>query len=61
MSIERANARRANTPRQITLRGKPLKVSDTDPVAIARAIRRGSALGKREARLLEAERKIGTR
>ena len=61
MSIERADARRAKTPRQITLRGKPLRVSDTDPVAIARAILKNSATGKREAKLIEAERKLGIR
>lgn len=61
MSIERADARRAKTPRQISLRGKPLKVSDADPIAIARAIRRNSALGEREAKLLEVERKLGIR
>ena len=61
MAIERADEKKGATDRKITLRGKPLKVNDASPIAIARALRKDSPAAKREARLQEAERKLGIR
>ncbi|XUJ34106.1 hypothetical protein ACQ5SK_43625 [Bradyrhizobium japonicum] len=41
--------------------GTYFKTDDTDPIAIARALRKESKLGKREARLEQAEAKVGRR
>lgn len=61
MAIERADEKSGKKPRKITLRGKPLKVDDESPIAIARALKKDSPAAKREARLQEAERKLGLR
>jgi hypothetical protein len=57
--FEKADERRTKTKRRISIRGKYVKMDDTDPVAIARALRKDSNLGKREARLAQAEAKVG--
>jgi hypothetical protein len=61
MAIERADEKSTKKPRKITLRGKPLRVDDASPIAIARALKKDSPASKREARLQEAERKLGLR
>jgi hypothetical protein len=58
MSIERANRKTAKTGRQVTLPGKRAAYLDRDPVEIARELRSKSSLGRREAKLAEAERKV---
>ena len=57
--LEKADERRAKTKRRISIRGKYFKTANTDPIAIARALREKSPLGKREARLEKAEAKVG--
>lgn len=57
--FEKADERRARVKRKISIRGKYFKTDDTDPIAIARALRKESPLGKREARLEKAEAKVG--
>ncbi|MCK1379591.1 hypothetical protein IVB33_18920 [Bradyrhizobium sp. 24] len=57
--LEKADERRTKTKRRIPIRGKYFKTDDTDPVAIARALRKGSKLGQREARSAKAEAKVG--
>jgi hypothetical protein len=59
--FEKADERRTKTKRRISLRGKYYKTDDTDPIAIARTLRKESKLGKREARLEQAEAKVGRR
>ncbi|MDR6635102.1 hypothetical protein J2X72_003914 [Phyllobacterium sp. 1468] len=62
MAIEKAQAKRGNAPRKILVRGKPLDIRlNSDPVAIARSMRRESPAAKREARLQALERKHGLR
>lgn len=61
MSIERADKREAKPKERIFYRGKELKVEDASPIAIARALRKNSANGKRRARLEAAEAKVAGR
>ncbi|MCP1765389.1 hypothetical protein M2202_005801 [Bradyrhizobium japonicum] len=59
--LEKADERRSKKKRKISIRGTYFKTDDTDPIAIARALRKESKLGKREARLEHAEAKVGRR
>jgi hypothetical protein len=56
--IEKATERRGKISRRIKLPGKPLEYATTEPVEIARKLRAASALGRREAKLADAERKL---
>lgn len=58
MAIERANKKTPKSGRQVTLPGKRAAYLDRDPVEIARELRAISSLGRREAKLAEAERKL---
>ena len=58
--LERADSTRArmrNGKRRITVRGKLLGQLDTDPLVIARSMRKQSELSRREALLDAAEAK----
>jgi hypothetical protein len=57
--LEKADERRTKTKRKISIRGKYYKTDDTDPILIARALKKESKFGKREARLDKAEAKVG--
>jgi len=60
MSVDRADATRTrivSRERKIKLPGEPVKYGADDPLRIARELRAKSRLGRREARLAEAERK----
>jgi len=59
MQIEKATERRGKSKRSIKLPGGEVRFADTSPEAIARVLRSKSKLGKREAKLDEAEKKIG--
>lgn len=59
--MERADARRVKSKRVITREGKPFLGAEKDPVDIARALRREKPADTREAKLREAERKLGIR
>ncbi|MGY4370750.1 hypothetical protein ACVW1A_006815 [Bradyrhizobium sp. LB1.3] len=56
--FERADRRDAKPSRKILYRGKPLNVTDPDPLAIARVLRKNSKHKKRIARLEAAEAKV---
>ncbi|MBS3649672.1 hypothetical protein KEU06_13750 [Pseudaminobacter sp. 19-2017] len=56
--LERADEKRPKAKRRILLRGKLLRVDDTDPAVIARSLYKDSPHAKREARLAEAEKKV---
>lgn len=56
--FERADRREARPSRKILYRGKPLSVTDPDPLAIARVLRKNSKQKKRIARLEAAEAKV---
>jgi len=57
--LERATERRGKFSRRIVMPGGEVRYADTSPEAIARALRAKSKLGVREARLEEAEAKVG--
>jgi hypothetical protein len=59
MAIEKATERRSKSSRRIKLPGGEVRYADTSPEAIARVLRGKSKLGQREAKLKEAEAKIG--
>jgi hypothetical protein len=58
-NAEATREKRQKSRRHITMPGKREIYSDKDPVEIARELRARSKLGKREARLDAAEKKIG--
>lgn len=58
MSVERATIRTSKARRSIKLPGKSATLAATDPADIARDLRSKSALGRMEAKLDEAERKL---
>lgn len=58
MAIERANKKAPKGGRTVTLPGKRPTYTDRDAVDIARELRAKSNLGRREAKLAEAERKL---
>ncbi|MGO4659659.1 hypothetical protein AB4Z34_33490 [Ensifer sp. 2YAB10] len=58
MSIERANKKAPSGGRHVTMPGKRSVFIDKSPVDIARELRAKSSLGRREAKLAEAERKL---
>jgi len=55
--LEKTTERRAKPARRIQIPGRSAQYSSRDPVEIANELRAGSRLGKREAKLAEAERK----
>lgn len=60
--FEKAQSKRGNAPRKILVRGKPIDSRlNSDPLAIARSMRKESPSARREARLQELERKHGLR
>lgn len=58
-TAETSREKRQKSKRHIKVPGKPATYANTDPIDIARELRAKSKLGKREARLDAAEKKLG--